>query len=328
MSTQDSSNFYLAVKHIIEGKRSELISLLNTDPTLVSERSHTSHKATLLHYVSANGVEDELQHSPANAAEITQVLLDAGAEADALAQSYGGGPAQTPLSLLVSSYPPYKAKVQVPVARALVKGGAKVDGINNEGTPLATAIAFGYKEVAAELVRLGAKVQCIQIAAALGVQETVDQFFDSKGVLLKNAGVNESQVIPSKQESQKALDSALWYACLHDQLPIAEFLLTKGAKLEAKGPEGFTALHSAAVRGSTDILQFLLDNNASTEVTNDYDGTPLDTLCWFANNVKNDAIDYVSIASMLLKHGALASAISPYPTGHNELDSLIERYRK
>jgi hypothetical protein len=38
-------------------------------------------------YVGVNGVEDERQRTPANAGEIVQVLLDAGAEAD----QYGGG---------------------------------------------------------------------------------------------------------------------------------------------------------------------------------------------------------------------------------------------
>ena len=328
MSTHDIPTFDIAVQYIINGDKEQLANMLKEHPTLINERSPEAHNATLLHYVAANGVEDELQKSPPNAAEIASVLLKAGANVNALANCYGGGPAQTTLSLLVSSYHPFNAGVQVPVARALIDAGAKINGISNEGGPIATAIAFGYTEVALELAGLGAQIYCIQVAAALGVQKMVEQFFDSDGTLVRDAGVNDSGIIPSTTDSQQALDSAVLYACLHQQHAIADFLLSKGATLNAKGSEGFTALHSAAVKGDIETLKFLLSRNAPTEVTNNYGGTPLDTLCWFANNVKSAAVDYVSVAAILIEHGASTSAISPYPTGHDELDKLIKGFRE
>ena len=47
-------------------------------------------RATLLHYVAANGVEGYRQLTPPNAVAIADALLDAGADVDALADMYGG----------------------------------------------------------------------------------------------------------------------------------------------------------------------------------------------------------------------------------------------
>ena len=54
------------------------------------------HRATLLHYVAANGVEDYRQTSPSNAVPVAEALLHAGAEVDVLADTYAGGATETP----------------------------------------------------------------------------------------------------------------------------------------------------------------------------------------------------------------------------------------
>ena len=60
-----------------------LKKLLREDPELIRARSTREHRATLLHYVSANGVESYRQKTPKNIVRITKLLLDAGAEAKA-----------------------------------------------------------------------------------------------------------------------------------------------------------------------------------------------------------------------------------------------------
>jgi hypothetical protein len=143
---------------ILEGHRSgdaaALEALLRADTDLASARSSRVthfdppvHRATLLHYVAANGVEGYNRKSPANAVDVARTLLDAGADVDALAGFYGGQYAT--MSLLVSSTPPAEAGVQVPLIELLVERGARLDVEDKlwNGTSLAWAIHGGRTEV-------------------------------------------------------------------------------------------------------------------------------------------------------------------------------------
>src|SRR5436190_1803876 len=116
------------------------------------------HGATLLHYVAANGVEAHRQRTPPNAVAIARILLAAGADVNALAGMYGGRHATLPM--LVSSSHPAAAGVQVALVDTLADAGATLDDAG-EGpwrSPLCTALAFGYTDAAAALVRRGARV--------------------------------------------------------------------------------------------------------------------------------------------------------------------------
>jgi len=83
-------------------------------------RSTRDHHSTLLHYVSANGVEDFRQKTPPNIVEITNLLLDAGAEVDAESDAYGGG--CTTLGLVATSVHPEQAGASERTDRS---GGAR-----------------------------------------------------------------------------------------------------------------------------------------------------------------------------------------------------------
>ncbi len=112
--TRDDSpvfRFESAAEAVITGDLATLASLLRGNPELVRARSTrithfdpSVHRATLLHYVVANGVEGYRQKTPKNAVEIAKTLLEAGAEVDALADMYGGH--YTTMSMLVSSCHP------------------------------------------------------------------------------------------------------------------------------------------------------------------------------------------------------------------------------
>src|SRR4051795_2147087 len=112
------SHFEAAVDAVVSGNIAVLEKLLLEHPELVRMRSTREHRSTLLHYVSANGVEDFRQKTPANIAEIARLLLDAGADVDATSDDYGGG--CTTLGLVATSVHPEKAGVQVPLMEALL----------------------------------------------------------------------------------------------------------------------------------------------------------------------------------------------------------------
>jgi len=80
------SPFEVAADAVVGGDVARLRSLLHEHPSLARERSQRAHAATLLHFVSANGVEDERQVTPVNVVELAALLLDAGAEVDAVSR--------------------------------------------------------------------------------------------------------------------------------------------------------------------------------------------------------------------------------------------------
>jgi hypothetical protein len=109
--------FELAVDAVVLGRIQELDRLLVDAPDLISRRSAYGHRATLLHYTAANGVEIRRQVVPTNAVEITARLLDAGADIAATLHAYGGTP--DTLAMLRSSAHPRAAGVAADIERAL-----------------------------------------------------------------------------------------------------------------------------------------------------------------------------------------------------------------
>lgn len=114
--------FELAVDTLLRGDVKKLRELLTGDPSLIHRRSSFGHRSTLLHYVGSNGVETYRQRVPLNLAEITRLLIEAGADVNAIAHIYGGS---KPLGLLVTSDHPAKAGVTDEVRQVLVDAGAE-----------------------------------------------------------------------------------------------------------------------------------------------------------------------------------------------------------
>jgi hypothetical protein len=112
--------FELAVDAVVFGRLEELDRLLAGAPDLIRRRSAYGHRATLLHYTAANGVEIRRQVVPANAAEITARLVDAGADPAASFYAYGGTP--DTLAMLRSSAHPRAAGVAADIELVLARG--------------------------------------------------------------------------------------------------------------------------------------------------------------------------------------------------------------
>src|SRR4249919_3883723 len=119
------SNFEAAADAITNGDIAALKVLLRDHPELARERSTRGHRSTLLHYVSANGVEDFRQKTPPNIVEITRILLDAGADVNAESEAYAGG--STTLGLVATSIHPEEAGVQIPLLELLLERGSRMD---------------------------------------------------------------------------------------------------------------------------------------------------------------------------------------------------------
>jgi hypothetical protein len=262
-------SFGEAVKAIIMGDESRLRSILASNPGLVAERARASHRATLLHYVSANGVEGEMQKSPKNAPTIARLLLEAGADVDAPA-AFGGDPRfTTTMCMTVTSINPWVAKVQTGLVDVLVDFDAKVDGIASEGGPLGCALMFGYTAAAERLVLRGARVDNIVYAAGLGRTDVVRRMLangnGTSGITRRTDDRAGRFSFPVPKEAD-ACEVALIVAALHNRVTAVKALIDGGVDTNATPFCGQSALHYAAYLGNTDVIDELLARGADASL--------------------------------------------------------------
>jgi hypothetical protein len=238
--------FEAAADEIQWGELDALRARLDAMPELVRMRSPFPHRATLLHHIAANGIEVERQlQSPANAVQITRLLLERGAEPDAVCTVYGER--DTTMGLLVSSSVPAAAGVQALLVEELCAHGARVDGLDDDGVPLRTAITFGYTEAAEALARCGARVDNLVFAAALGDLGATKRYVDAT------------------DRSDQTLELALVAGALHGRREVVALLLERGPDLSFAEPTfGATALGAARHHGHDDIVKLLEDVDSGT----------------------------------------------------------------
>jgi hypothetical protein len=238
------------------------------------------HRATLLHYTAANGVEGYRQKTPKNAVDIATILLRAGAEVDALADMYEGK--HTTMSMLVSSGHPAKKGLQVALTETLLNFGAAVDGAGDGAwtSPLMTALTFGYLDTAQSLVQRGARVDTVATAAGLGRMDDV------------------RRLLPGSTAEDRHRAMAL--AAQLDQIEIVRELLHTGEDPNRYNPKAVhghsTPLHQAIVAGRHAVVRLLVEHGARLDIRDTiWNGTPLE---WA------DYCGQSEIAAYLREHGA------------------------
>jgi ankyrin repeat protein len=268
------ARFEAAVDAVVDGDRSALERMLREDPSLARARSARSHHATLLHYLAANGVETYRQRTPPNAVEIAQLLLDTGADPDALADMYDER--CTTLGMLVSSTPPHEAGLQAPLAELLLERGASPDVPGSKWNAAARcALAFGFLDTARALVARMGGPRDIRVAAGLGALGETARF------------------LPTADDASR--QTALALACMHGHARVVRLLLDTGSDPDRYNPEGYhphsTPLHQAVWAGHLEVVRLLVERGARPDLRDRlYDGTPLD---WALHGERNEIADYL-----------------------------------
>lgn len=246
--------FESAVEAVINGEFARLESMLAEHRELVHARSTRItkfdppiHAATLLHYVAANGVEDYRQKAPPNASAIAIALLRFGADPNATANLYGGR--WRTMGLVVSSSHAARAGVQTELIDVLVDFGASIQG-DGADSPLIAALVHGYPPAAEALVRRGAPIDRLAVAAGLG--------------RLAKFAVMLPQSSPQERHQALALAAQLG----HEE--IVRLLLDAGEDVNRFNPAGFhahaTPLHQAALAGHENVVRLLVARGARLDI--------------------------------------------------------------
>jgi hypothetical protein len=295
------ARFERAADALISGEIDALRTVLEGHPELIRQRSTRAHRSTLLHYTSANGVEDYRQLTPVNILEITRLLLDRGAEVDATSDAYGGG--STTLGLVSTSAHPRTRGVQIAMIDLLLSYGARIDGENVLENLVNGALGNGCPEAAMALASRGAGVDTLYAAAAVGDLERVHRLFAAS--------------------TKRARESALIVAAQQGQSDVVTFLLDRGVDIQATN--GMTALHQASAGGHLDLMDLLIKRGADLEALNEFGGTVLSSTLWFGYNVVNDEFtrrNFPRVIEFLIASGA---RVDFYPELQEDIVGLHRR---
>jgi ankyrin repeat protein len=285
------SQFESAVDAIVAGDIGTLKELLRGNPELTRARSTREHRSTLLHYVSANGVEDFRQRTPKNIVEIAKLLLDAGADVNAGSEAYRGRSAT--LGLVSTSCHPQESGVQIPLMELLIERGAIIDGLDG-GCAVTDSLHNGRGEAAELLAKHGARLD-LEGAAGVGRLDVVRSFFNDDASLRPPA-------------TPKQMKDGFAWACEFGRTAVADFLLQRGIEVDEKLPHnGQTGLHWAALGGHVSTVRLLLECGAPVDAKDQsFAGTPLDWALygWGSSSAVAERRRYDEVVAALVRAGA------------------------
>jgi ankyrin repeat protein len=279
------NHFEQAADAIVTGDAATLSHLLKKHPDLPRAHSTRRHNATILHYTAANGVEDYRQKTPPNIVPIAKLLLDAGADVNAIADLYGGS---TTLSLTATSIHPERAGVQNQLLQLLLDHGATLNENSPSGGIVNACLANGRTRAAEFLASRGAILD-LEAAAGVGRLDIIKTFF------------NEST--PASAATTLKRDRGFLWACEYGRNEVVDFLLNQGVPIQTQANTGQTALHWAVIGGHADTITLLLSRGSQFEARNMYGGTALGQAQWSAAHA-DSTIDYTEIIDLLKRHGA------------------------
>src|SRR5262249_19097549 len=202
--------------------------------------------------------------------------------------------------------------------------GAKPNGVNDDESPIMTALDFGYIEPAETLVRRGARVDNLVTAAALGRVDLLRRFVIDRDTVAPGVPLVAPAWRKLPNEAKPHIELALAWACKFSRSDAAMFLLDMGVNPASKDGYDMTALHWAAPNGMTEVVRRLLSLHVPLEAKNRWDGSVLSSTIHFAVHMPVKGVDYPAIIETLIAAGA--DVDWAYPSGNEMIDVQLRRH--
>ena len=254
--------------------------------------------ATLLHHVAGNPGRDN--PLPANIVDIARVLLDAGADVNAL--TVGPAPSISPesrgadtMGLVVTSKQASDMAVSGPLMDVLLERGARLNLTSDDA--LDASLANHAPRAAEKMIALGATPDVLA-AAALGRMDLLRGFFDRSGKLLSRPRRQGHELT-----DRDAIGLAHLYAYVRHQPEAVDFLLEKDGNWNMTGVNNGTALHRAAWAGDLAMVERLVARGADVNNRdNPFGATPMG---WASYNRQPHVVEWLQQHAAVDLHDAV-----------------------
>ncbi len=294
------------------GELERFRGLVAADPALVHARTNLEPPydyftgATLLHHVAGNPdrgrFSGRLPPLPANTVEMARLLLDRGADVDAVTLGPNGG---TTMGLVLTSKHASDVWLSGPLIELLLEYGAKLDpkgpagklAARRSGDVLHLALANHAPRAAEKLIELGAEAD-VCAAAALGRMDLLRDCFDAGG-RLRSRPRRGGKLLSERD----AIGLAMLLAYVNGHPEAVDFLLEKDGNWDMTGVNNGTALHRAAWEGDLAMVRRLVARGADlSNRDNPFGATPLS---WAYHNKQGEVIRWVRANGAIDLHDAV-----------------------
>jgi hypothetical protein len=297
-----------AVATIEGGDLQALRELLVSHPELAHARTNLEPRfgyfagATLLHHVAWNPSRNA--PVPANIVEIARLLLDHGADVDAVTLGRSAG---TTMGLIVTSRMASEANASGPLIDLLRERGGTLDlGTSASVIPewgqrnvLDVALSNHAPRAAEKLIELGAKPD-VCAAAALGRMDLLASFFGADGRLLERPHRHGKRL-----SERDAIGLALLFAYVNRRTDAVDFLLQKDGNWNMTGVNNGAVLHRAAFDGDLEMVKRLVAKGADmSNRDNPFNSTPLS---WAQHNKQHEVFEWMRANCAIDLHEAVGN---------------------
>lgn len=151
------------------------------------------------------------------------------------------------------------------------------------GTPLMNALYFGFIKTGALLVNKGAFIHNLIIAAGLGRIDLIESWYQGSGQYLKDStritpqSLSDGEELLNERETQTWTYRAVICALVCEQYHVVDWFIEHGFDIDLIPDEaGWSCLHHAAYCGSLPMAMYLVSKGADLHVREENKVTPAD----------------------------------------------------